>query len=535
MGFEERLKDRQSVFKKGVDAEESKNKREQDQVQIRKQNREEALLKKRNVDGVELEDAAIADIQTENGVEIGMATLPSVNEIPSLAATLHCDDPQSALTATRAFRRLLSVEECPPIQEAIEAGIVPRCVQFLQEVTQEELQFEAAWVLTNIASGSAEETAVVVENGALPVFVELLQSPNDDVREQAAWALGNIAGDSPNLRDQVLQAGGLAPVIQLIQTSPKITMTRNATWVLSNLCRGKPQPPLEWVLPALDTLGCVLKQADPELLADSCWALSYFSDGPSERIGALIQADVCQRLVELMQHPSPEVQTPALRAAGNVATGNDEQTQHILQCGALQALMPLLAHAKKNIRKEACWMISNITAGNCEQIQSVIDAGLIPPVIQMLLAADFDIKKEAVWVISNATMGGSPEQIEKLVECGCVAALVEMLDKSDVRTVCVALEGIENILKLGQKKQEEQGLQDNPLVSLLEQADGVSKIEALQGDENEEVYFKAVQLLERFIALDEDAEGADFEGALSFGAEAPAGGFNFDHGTDVLC
>lgn len=87
-------------------------------------------------------------------------------------------------------------------------------------------------------------------------------------------------------------------------------MLRNATWTLSNFCRGKPQPPFEQVRGSLPTLAHLIYLPDEEVLTDACWALSYLSDGTNDKIQAVIEAGVCRRLVELLMHSSPSVQVP---------------------------------------------------------------------------------------------------------------------------------------------------------------------------------------------------------------------------------
>ena len=74
------------------------------------------------------------------------------------------------------MRKLLSFQNGAEwsIKLVIESGVIPRIIQFLHFNDCPHLQFEAMWVLTNIASSSKPEyTATIVRGGVVQLFIIL--------------------------------------------------------------------------------------------------------------------------------------------------------------------------------------------------------------------------------------------------------------------------------------------------------------------------------------------------------------------------
>jgi hypothetical protein len=82
-----------------------------------------------------------------------------LENLPQMVQGVMGSDPALQTECTTQFRRLLSIEKNPPIQQVIDSGVVPRFVEFLRRDDNPALQFEAAWALTNIASGTSEHVS----------------------------------------------------------------------------------------------------------------------------------------------------------------------------------------------------------------------------------------------------------------------------------------------------------------------------------------------------------------------------------------
>ncbi len=256
-------------------------------------------------------------------------------------------------------------------------------------------------------------------------------------------------------------AGAVTDKIAIVESTAKQTSAKSArnmrllrvsVWCVSNLCDGPsmlPSFPAKSVISAM--IQALAAGTDAEVISHTCWALSHLCDGPSPHVQAVVDANVCSALTELLSHRSWRVVKPALRTIGNIVCAEDEldYTQHIVDHHTIPHLRKLVEHSNREIQKEACWTFSNIAAGTVPQIQCVLDSGAIDPLVTLASSAttDPDVKIEACWVLLNATSCGSDLQIEFLVQHGCVAVLCELLSHPNM--LVMAVEGLEKLLQVG--------------------------------------------------------------------------------------
>ncbi|KAK6021256.1 Armadillo/beta-catenin-like repeat protein [Ostertagia ostertagi] len=469
------LRRRIKQYKNVARHEDMRRRRNETSVEIRKQKGTELLMKRRN---------QLVEDEDEEGElsDLDVKTMPaSANKLSNEEIIkILCDNPtlEQMRTCFEALRRTLSRSKNPPVDEVISCGLVNALVQALS-VEDDKVRFEAAWALTNIVSGTSEQTVAAVEAGATPPLVQLTQSPNPALAEQALWAVANIAGDSAQLRDHVIgklsipckkkgggcqiflgvlilftdlrwnNCKGVEALMSLVERldSLEVSCARTLAWAFSNMCRHKnPHAPLAVLSVLSKGLAKIVAHEDKQVRQDACWAISYLTDGPDEQIALAKTSGVLPHVIKFLSDSDAMV-APALRVLGNMSTGNDELTQCVVDLKTLDEIIPLSERSRSTtVVKECCWLVSNIIAGTQSQIQAVIDAGIMPFIIEVLRSGDFKCQFEASWAVANLAQGGNSKQILSLLQDNAIPALCSALKQSNVDLLNNALETLYTLL-----------------------------------------------------------------------------------------
>ncbi len=341
---------------------------------------------------------------------IAVAQLKSI-DITSTAE----EDKSLLLEVLTTIRKAVSASNSPPISDLLDQKPFPTFIAILEgSSSTPNIIFETLWILTSIASGSCEQTAELVNSGALDVSVRFLEHTNIQVSEQVLWLIGNVSGDSVPYRDLLLNAGTGKRLVAaykqvLANESDSKTYTANAAWVCSNLLRGKPFPAMSLAAPLVDLALDMLKNAqDTADLADVFSSFSYVSESNFFAAKLLKLPTFLTALRDRgIFSSSSKVQTRALRTLENLVTFDIKLTQIIVDAGFIPVLAQMYQGVNRSaIRREILWTLSNITAGTRAQAQAVFDCAAAKAVMLEGINDSVDIAKEAAVALCNPLTDG---------------------------------------------------------------------------------------------------------------------------------
>ncbi|XP_046448876.1 importin subunit alpha-5-like isoform X2 [Daphnia pulex] len=446
-------------------------------TELQKAKKKDYLLKRHNL---EIDDEPLSPFQEQN---CNMSIEDVVNGINS-------GEESKEMTATHAASKILTRECEPPIDILINANVVPRLVEFLSRVNNHHLQLESARALTNIVSGTSDQTKAVVNAGAVAGFVSLLGSSHPVVALQAVRALGIIAIDGPELKKHITDQGALNPLINLIKLdTSSTTLLRSVAWTLSNLCRNEGSPlSIYTVRQLLPALAHLLNTNDKDILAAASMALSNLTCVLCccyKKIQDAVDAGVVPWLVALMGHHEEAVITQSLRIINNIFVmyhGNSGLTKAFLSSSS--GLIAVLGSPHSAVAEVAFLVLGFIAYDEPELRDLVIEQGILKPLLNLIkLDTPVEVLRSVTWTFWNicynppsipvvrqllpalahliqiddeeiltaacqtlSFLTYSDEQIQEVVDAGVVPRLVTLLDHSEVIVIQPALNTIRDIL-----------------------------------------------------------------------------------------
>jgi importin subunit alpha-6/7 len=107
----------------------------------------------------------------------------------------------------------------------LEYQAVPRLKDLISH-TNREIQKEACWTLSNISAGTVDQIQAVIDSGAIPFLVDLVQSSRTDheVRSEACWVVLNATSCGSDAQIEVLVSEGCVAVLGVLLTEASMVM-----------------------------------------------------------------------------------------------------------------------------------------------------------------------------------------------------------------------------------------------------------------------------------------------------------------------
>ncbi|GAA5803411.1 armadillo-type protein [Helicostylum pulchrum] len=385
---------------------------------------------------------------------------------------LYSSDKKKVKESVRKLRRYLTQGHSGEndVDDILNLNVLPLIKDLLQYDPSSSTKFECAWIATNIAAGTSEQTSALIKAGFVDLLLNCMSDKDSslDLVAQAAWALGNIAGEASAFREQLMAKNFTNYIVNALNTvydelydeaseslrsNGKMTFScrdyqsniEALLWALSNMSRGGfcvAEYYLNYIA-MFDVLSKYILFNYPKFEIEICWGLSRVLYNMHKvtlfHENAVFTDVLFTRLVELLRVGNTDIVTPVIRTIVNISCGPNESVVGLLHTRLLESITRLLdPQAPTTIRKDAYLVVSNLAAGTPEMIKHVVEHKVVLTYVVSHISVpgytystaewvptlynpaydiydEWKVTKEAIWIISNIISLGNNSSVKDLL------------------------------------------------------------------------------------------------------------------------
>ncbi|PQQ21652.1 ARM REPEAT PROTEIN INTERACTING WITH ABF2 [Prunus yedoensis var. nudiflora] len=267
------------------------------------------------------------------------------------------------------------VHSSPNIKkEVLLAGALQPVIGLLSSCCSES-QREAALLLGQFAATDSDCKVHIVQRGAVRPLIEMLQSPDVQLREMSAFALGRLAQDTNN-QAGIAHNGGLLPLLKLLD-SKNGSLQHNAAFTLYGLADNE------------DNVSDFIRVGGVQKLQDGEFIFQATKDCVTKTLKRLeekIHGRVLSHLLYLMRVAERVVQKRVALAFAHLCSPDDLRTIFIDNNG-LELLLGLLGSTTHKQQLDAAMALYKLA--NKAMTLSPVDAAPPSPTPQVYLGEQY--------------------------------------------------------------------------------------------------------------------------------------------------
>ncbi|XP_034037459.1 transmembrane and coiled-coil domain-containing protein 6 [Thalassophryne amazonica] len=354
----------------------------------------------------------------------------------------------------------------------------------------------------------------VVALACLPAtsyLLTYLSGQSTKFTELCLYTLGNLCPDSDAVTEKLLAQGIIPALATCIETQRhNLAVVEAAAFTLSQLLQAKDAE--EKIIPvvldsSLPSHLLSMLTLDPQFglapAIESAWCLHYLTCSAVNN-RALLAQDALLRCSSLLVSLGGAVVEgnkggmellicPLLRCVGNfVASGLiEELNTHVGDAQLLVALCTFLQtylHTQPALARESAWVLNNLTAHSSPFCSTLLTLNLVPGLVQLLPFSQ-GINTMVLRVLGNVAHK-KMDFCAQLSQSGLLPALCATLRMADCEMVILSLDILFMLVADSPQTAEDFARQG-----------GISLLETIQYNSNEELRRKATYLLEHYLKV----------------------------------